>query len=133
MGERARKVLSEMAKSRQQQPNPKSLNGIIEQTLLEINQAYPEVRDRVKDTPQWKALLEIEQEINRAALEDDFEGLGKALEAYKQAVLTVEDTGSQGDLFKVPGRKQKEPGSDKSTMPISNKGGGKVDGVKSEI
>lgn len=72
---------------------------IIEQTLLEINQAYPEVRDRLKNSPQWKTLSEIEQEINRAALEDDFEGLDKALQEYKQAVLTVEDTGSQGDLF----------------------------------
>jgi hypothetical protein len=72
---------------------------LIEQTLLEINQAYPEVRDRMKDSPQWKAFSEIEREINKTVLEDDFEGLGKALEAYKQAVVTVEDTGSQGNLF----------------------------------
>lgn len=69
-------------------------------TLLEINQVYPELRDRLIDTPHWIILSEIEREINRAALEDDFEGLGRALEAYKQAVLTVEGTGSQGNLFK---------------------------------
>lgn len=81
---------------------------LIEQTLLEINRAYPEVRDRVKDTSQWKALSEIEQEINRAALQDDFEGLDKALQAYKQAVLTIEDTGSQGNLFQGDRTRQGE-------------------------
>lgn len=95
---------------------------LIEQTLLEINRAYPEVRDRVKDSPQWKTLSEIEQQIDEAALEGDFEGLGKVLEAYKQAVLTVEGTGSQGNLFEGPGREQKGSGSDKPAMFISKEG-----------
>jgi hypothetical protein len=90
----------EMAlKVKRQNKSREDSSALIEQTILEINQAYPEVRGRVKDTSQWKALLEIEREINRAALEDDFEGLGKALEAYKRAVLTIEGTGSQGSLF----------------------------------
>jgi len=75
---------------------------LIEQTLLQINQAYPGVRDRVKDTSKWSALSEIEQEINKAALEDDFEGLDRALQAYKQVVLGIEGTGSQGSLFQGP-------------------------------
>ncbi len=103
-------------------PNEKSHDAIIN-TLLEINQAYPELRDRLIDTPQWKALSEIEREINKAALEDDFEGLEKAPEAYKQSVLTVEDTGSQGNLFQGLMDKQDTPGSDKSIMPIYQKEG----------
>jgi len=100
--------------------NPKRGNQgnsaiLIDQTIQEINKGYPEVRDRLKDTPQWKALSKIEQEINRAALEDDFEGLDRALQAYKQAALTVEGTGSQGSLFEGPG-------SDKSMMPIPKRG-----------
>lgn len=72
---------------------------LIDQALKEINQAYPEVRDQVRNTRQWKTLSEIEREINRAALEDDFEGLSKALQAYKKAVLTVGSLGCQGSLF----------------------------------
>ena len=128
MGEKARKVLSEMAESKARRPSPKSHEAII-RTLLEINQAYPEVRGRMKDTPQWKALSEIEREINRTALEDNVEGLRKALETYKQAVLTVGDTGSQRNLFQEPAHRQKGLGSDKSTMPISKV----MNGVKSEV
>jgi Ni,Fe-hydrogenase III component G len=77
----------------------KDSSVLIEQALFEINQTYPEVRGRVKDTPQWSALSEIEQEINRAALEDDFEGLDKALRAYKQTALGIEHGETQGSLF----------------------------------
>lgn len=91
-------------------------NFLIEQTLLEINQTYPELRDRLIDPPKWKALSEIEQEINQAALEDDFEGLERALGAYKQAVLGVEHGEAQGSLFQGLTDKQDRPGSDKSTM-----------------
>jgi hypothetical protein len=81
--------------------NQKSQDAVIK-TLLEINRAYPQVRNRVKDITQWKALSKIEQEINKAALKDDLEGVNKVLEAYKRAVLTItEGTGSQGVLFQV--------------------------------
>jgi rRNA maturation endonuclease Nob1 len=95
----AREITEKIVKEKEESiTNEKSHSKIIS-TLLEINQAYPEVRDRLRDTPQWKNLSEIEQEINRAALEDNFEGLDRALQAYKQAVLTVEGTGGQGNLF----------------------------------
>jgi len=95
----AREILEKIVKEKEGSiMNEKSQDRIIK-TLLEINRVYPELRDRLIDTPQWKTLFEIEQEINRSALEDDFEGLGKALEVYKQAVLTAEGTGSQGNLF----------------------------------
>jgi hypothetical protein len=86
---------------------------LIEQTLLEINQAYPKVRDRLIDTSQWKALFEIEQEISRTVLEDDFESLERALQAYKQAVLGVERGEAQGNLLKLLGHKRKGPGTGK--------------------
>jgi hypothetical protein len=98
MGKRAKKVLSEMEGLSAQQPTEKSQDAIIK-ILVEINQVYPELRDRLIDTPQWEGLSEIEREINRAALEDDFEGLDKALQAYKSAVLTVDHGEAQGNLF----------------------------------
>ncbi len=98
MGERARKVLNGMVESRLQQPAPKS-HGAITETFIEINRAYPEVRSRVKDTPQWQTLSDIERQINEAALHDDFEGLDRALQAYKRAALDTGHGEAQGNLF----------------------------------
>ena len=76
----------------------KDPNFLIEQTPLEINQAYPAVRNRLKDTPKWDALSEIEQKINRAALENDFAGLKRGLQAYRRAVLGLVEQGeAQGN------------------------------------
>lgn len=88
-------------------------HGKIIKVLLEINRVYSDVRGRVKDTLQWKTLLEIEREINRAALEDDFEGLAGALQAYKEAVLGIEHEEIQGNLFQGLKNEQDEPGSDR--------------------
>jgi len=78
---------------------------LIDQTIQEINQHWkPETLEWVKKQrpDSWRRLVELEREINRAALKDHLEGLERALQAYQEAVLGLDnemDRQVQGSLF----------------------------------